>query len=162
MILSRRKAHFYAAVGLSCALPLVFLAALVWRPTVPTVDESTDTLFAAADFGVPSETEATLATETLTIQGIAVQIETVSTAQDDRRLRIQPAQPIQFADVLVYWVAGEMVPEAIADDAILLGQLAGSSQRQFSIPNDIPNQTGQLVFYSRGQATIIAATPWSP
>lgn len=157
MILSRRQAHFYIIVALSCALPLVFLAGLIWRPSVPTVDEGADDLFAAANFATAAP-ETVIGSEAIAVSGVDVQAETAA-IDGQLLLRLTPTQPLQFADILVYWVAGETVPEAIAADALLLGPLAGDSTRGFPLPEAVQEQSGQLLFYSRAQDTLITATP---
>ena len=164
MILSRRKTHFYASVVLACTLPVVFLAGLLFRPTVPTVDESVDELFAAANFAPQEDAVISIASETLSVNGINVRVETTElspseSSEGERFLLVQPTQVFQFSDVLVYWAAGEIAPEGVDNEAILLGQLSGTSSRYFSLPSEMQSQSGHLLFYSRGQDMAIAAVP---
>lgn len=155
MNLSRRKAHFYAVLGLSCTLPLVFLAGLAWRPAIPTVDDAPEELFAATNFATANSSDAVVASEVLSVQGISVRVDATGPVGQDLFLQLQPSQPLQFADVLVYWVAGETPPETPPETAVLLGQLSGTSRRIFPVPEAIREQPGQLLFYSRGQSTVI-------
>ncbi|NER78694.1 MAG: hypothetical protein F6K42_03775 [Leptolyngbya sp. SIO1D8] len=162
MILSRRKAHFYAAICLSCTLCVVFLAGLLWRPATPLVDESTDELFAAANFAKRGDAIGTLASETLSINGVNLEVRTAELPNGDLALLVQPAQALQFSDVLVYWISGDAVLENIDDEAILLGQLSGMSLRSFPILPEMRSQSGSLLLYSRSQETAIAAVPLPP
>ncbi|MEM9487152.1 MAG: hypothetical protein AAGA83_26060 [Cyanobacteria bacterium P01_F01_bin.116] len=157
MILSRRKAHFYMWVGLAGLLPIVFLAGLIWRPAIPTVDEATDNLFAAANF--PTTNADALASETIVVNGTNVQVEATETANSDLALTLIPTQPLQFSNILVYWTPGDAAPESVEADAILLGQLSGTSPRKFPVSSAMQTQSGHLLFYSRGQSSAIAAVP---
>ena len=166
MILSRRETHFYAAIALACVLPLVFLAGLIWRPSIPTVvddlapegGQAIDELFTAANF-VSVDPGDVLASETLAVTGNSLLAETVKGADNGLSLILQPAEPFSFSNVLVYWTPGDNAPEAVNDSAVLLGQLSGASRRQFAIPTSIQGQPGHLLFYSRGQETAIASVP---
>lgn len=162
MILSRRQAHFYAVVFLTCTLPLIFLAGLLWRPPTPTVDETADELFAAANFSSRGDTIEVIASQNLSVNGIDVLVESSKSPEGELFLNLQPTQALQFSDVLVYWTAGNSSSETIGDGAILLGQLSGTRRRHFSVPAQIKGKSGQLLFYSRGQGAAIASVPLPP
>ena len=172
MILSRRETHFYAAVALAGVLPIVFLAGLIWRPSIPIVandlapeeGQAIDELFTAANFvpGDPGASGNILASETLTVNGNTVLIETVKGTGIDLSLILKPTKPLPFSNILVYWTPGDTAPEIVGDDAVLLGQLSGASRRQFTVPPTVQGQAGHLLFYSRGQDMAIAAVPLPP
>ncbi|NET54741.1 MAG: hypothetical protein F6K47_00575 [Symploca sp. SIO2E6] len=159
MILSRRRVHFYTVVILSGILPLVFLAGLLWRPSIPTVDDTTDELFAAANF--PSQEDATdvIASETLLVNSVEVLAETSKSVEGEMFLELEPTKALDFSNILVYWRAGESAPKNVDEKAILLGQLSGSSRRRFPLSSAMQEQPGHLLFYSRGQDEAIASTP---
>ncbi len=166
MILERRQAHFYASVALAFALPILFLAGLLLRPTIPTADESVDELFAIANFPSknPDPAFPVHATQ-LSDKGIQVFAAVTSASQALAFLDIQP-QVIQFSDVLVYWQAGDRPPSAtgnsiLGDAAVLLGQLSGDSRRRFLLQAELQGQQGHLILYSRGQETLIATFPFT-
>jgi len=159
MILSRRQAHFYVAIFLSCTLPVVFLAGLLWRPSTPTVDDATDELFAAANFSSRGDTTEVITPGTLSVKGISILAEVAQSSEGEMFLDLQPAQALQFSDVLVYWVPGNLALESVDEEAILLGQLSGISRRRFSVPAQIKGKSGQLLFYSRGQDEAISSVP---
>lgn len=160
MILSRRQAHFYTVVCLAGILPLVFLAGLIWRPSFPTVDESTDELFAVANFS--SEEGTTIASEMLSVDEINIVASTTELASGNLVLILEPLQPLRFSDVLVYWTTEDASPESLNEDAILLGQLSGTSRKQLPLFARILEEQGQLIFYSLGQNSAIAAVPLPP
>ncbi len=162
MILSRRKAHFYTVVILSGALPLVFFAGLLWRPSIPTVDETTDELFAAANFPSQEDAADVITSETLLVNSIKVLAETSKSAGGAIFLELEPAEALQFSNILVYWRAGNSTPNTVDEKALLLGQLSGSSSRRFPIPSGMQKQPGHLLFFSRGQNTVIGSTPLPP
>ena len=157
MILSRRKAHFWIWLALVCALPTIFIAGLFGRPTIPTVGEETNDLFAAADFS--TEEISPSASKILTVDTINV---AVKVSQGDRTLELKPESPFPYSNVLVYWTPtastdGEEA-KGIDDGAVLLGQLSGTNQRRFSLPQDM-SVPGFLTFYSLGQNKAIATVP---
>lgn len=159
MILSRRKAHFYIVVFLSCTLPMVFLAGLLWRPSTPNVDETTDPLFAAANFLPGDDKVRVIASETLSIQGINLLAETSKSSEGMLFLDLQPSQALLFSDLLVYWITEDSTPDTVSDEAILLGNLSGSSRRHFSVTSKMQKQPGHLLFYSRSRDKVIGSTP---
>lgn len=158
MILARRKVHFYAAIALACTLPIVFLAALLMRPSIPTVDESVDELFAIANY--PNTTEV-IDSATLSAEDVKIRSE-ITRASQTTFLDLQPVDPLQYADVLVYWQASEPPAgeaQTVGDSAVLLGRLSESRRRRFRLPTEIQGQQGHLILYSRGQKTLIATFP---
>ncbi|NEP61712.1 MAG: hypothetical protein F6K31_32965 [Symploca sp. SIO2G7] len=158
MISSRRKAHFYTVAILSGVLPLVFLAGLLWRPSIPTVDETTDKLFAAANFSSQEDANRVIASEILSVNNIEVLAETSKSAGGAIFLELEPTEALQFSNILVYWSAGESASDTVDKKAILLGQLSGSSRRQFPVSSAMQDKPGYLLFYSRSQDQAIGST----
>jgi len=159
MILSRRKAHFYTVAILSGVLPLVFFAGLLWRPSIPTVDETTDELFAAANFSSQEYATSVIASESLSINSFEVLAETSKSTRGAIFLELEPTEALPFSNILVYWRPGESAPETVDEKAVLLGQLSGSSRRRFPVSSAMQKQSGHLLFYSHGQAQAIGSTP---
>ncbi len=163
MIFDHRKTHFYASIALAVALPVLFVAGLVLRPTIPTVDESVDDLFAIAHF--PTDTSTLDGVEPLVDGGVQLRA-TVIAANSQAFLEVQPVQVIQAADILVYWQEGDRLPAAPSEDApvidptaVLLGHLSGTSRRRFPLPATLKGQTGHLILYSRGTNARLAMFP---
>ncbi|MGB3615348.1 MAG: hypothetical protein WBA10_16260 [Elainellaceae cyanobacterium] len=49
MIRSQRNIHVHMMTGLAGVLPIIFLAGLIYRPTIPTAADTADGLSAAAN-----------------------------------------------------------------------------------------------------------------
>lgn len=153
MILSRRKAHLYLISALCCTVPLVAIAGLILRPSVPISDE--ETLFTAASFADPDS--ATLQTfSPLAVNDTEVLVRTVQRGDKQMFLELQPQKALEFSDVLVYWLPSQAASESIDDSAVLLGQLSGTSRRQFMLFPGLIDPPSQLLFYSQGQQQTIA------
>jgi hypothetical protein len=161
MILSRRQVHFYGFVGLGVLLPIVFIAGLALRPNydLQSTDETTD-LFAQAGFATGDGGEA-IASDSFTVARVTIAAETLRLTDGSVVLDLTPKQSLPAADVLVYWDAGSEAPEALGEEAVLLGNLAGDAHRRFEIPAALQGQSGQLVFYSQGQAQVMTAAPFA-
>lgn len=156
MILSHRNRHVYMMLLLAVLLPVVFIAGLIWRPRTPTVDDSTQDLFAAANFPTESLNQP-VGTTTLLVRDVEVTAELLQSSQGNSMLRLQPSEALPFANAVVYWLPSEAPTETLGPDAILLGQLSGTHPRQFVLPDP----SGQLLFYSLGQKMAIASVPLS-
>ena len=157
MILSRRKVHFFSFIALSCLLPICFLAGVFLRPSYDAVEEPE--LFAKAGFAAASQKEEKEEISSQVIGADNIQLQAASFRQKDGKvvLEIEPSSALEFADLLVYWQAGSNKPEAIANSSILLGSLAGTSRRRFSLPPTILGKNGHLLLYSQGQKTLAVA-----
>lgn len=161
MILSRRQVHFYGFVGLGVLLPIVFIAGLALRPNydMQSTDGATD-LFTQAGFATGDDGEA-IASDNFTVARVTIAAETLRLTDGSIVLDLTPQKSLPVADVLVYWDAGSETPAALGDEATLLGNLAGDARRRFEIPAELQGQSGQLVFYSQGQAQIVTAAPFA-
>ncbi|MGD1907809.1 MAG: hypothetical protein ACFB0C_17725 [Leptolyngbyaceae cyanobacterium] len=161
MILSRRQVHFYSFMGLGVLLPIVFIAGLALRPQydLKTTDNATE-LFAQAGFAGEAEGNA-ISSDRFTVARVTVAAETLRLSDGTVVLDLTPAKSLKVPDVLVYWDAGSQVPEAIADEALLLGNLTSATTRRFAIPTEVQGQNGQLVFYSQAQGQVVAAAPFA-
>lgn len=159
MILSRRKAHFYLVSALCCVVPLVTIAALIWRPSVPISDA--DTLFTAAKFAKSDENPEITKLKPLSIKNLSVVTKLVKGSDSQVYLQLHPKEALEFSDILVYWLPAQAKPDTIDDSARLLGQLSGTSRRQFPLSPDLINASGQLLFFSQGQQQTIATVPFS-
>ncbi len=159
MILSRRKA---LVSTLCCILPLIAIAGLILRPTIPISDE--ETLFTAAHFADPESSTPLQNFAPLTVSNTEIGVRTVQGADGQVYLELQPQTALEFSDVLVYWLPAQATSEPVDDKAVLLGQLSGTSRRQFVLVPGLLEPPSQLLFYSRGQAqtlatVALAATP---
>ncbi|MDA0265408.1 MAG: hypothetical protein O2890_09195 [Cyanobacteria bacterium] len=161
MILSRRQVHFYSFVGLGIILPIVFIAGLALRPNydMQATDAATD-LFAQAGFATGEDGEA-ISSDSFTVARVPIAAETLRLTDGSVVLDLTPKKSLPVVDVLVYWDAGSEAPEALGDEAVLLGNLAGDARRRFEIPAELQGQSGQLVFYSQAQSQVVTAAPFA-
>lgn len=159
MILSRRRFHFFSFIALGCLLPICFLAGLFLRPSYDAVEEpAAAKLFAKAGFAAsPKQQEEPIASQIIGADNI--ELKAASFRQKDGKvvIEIEPTSAIELADVLLYWQRGSKKPTAIANTSILLGSLAGTSRRRFSLPPGISGKVGHLLIYSEGQKKLAAA-----
>ena len=148
-ILARRKAHFYSSIVLACLLPIVFLVGVFLQPQVAEVGDSTEALFASSGAASVNAEVAGAAIASQQLSAAGVQLQAATFDQDGQIwLTLQPAWSIKLPDPLIYWQGGDQAPEALAEDAILLGGLSGTSRRAYQLPQQIKGQTGYLVLYS--------------
>jgi hypothetical protein len=68
-------------------------------------------------------------------------------------LEIDPRGELLAPDVLVYWAPGEDLKSELPESARLLGRLAGSQARRFTIA---PPGPGSLYLYSLGHHELLA------
>ena len=160
-ILARRKAHFYSSIVLACLLPIVFLAGVFLQPQVTAVSDPTAVLFAASGAAsVNAEVGGdAIASQPLSAAGVQLQAATFD-HEGQVWLTLQPAWPIKLPDPLVYWQGGDQAPAALADDAILLGGLSGTSRRAYRLPQQVTGQAGYLVLYSPIGQTVSSTFPF--
>lgn len=157
MLLSHRQTHFFAFAVLSVLLSLCFIAGIVLRPdyTIATSPETTS-LFEEAGFVVNTEEEA-IASTTLKSSSISLEAATQFDSRDRLVLILKPNSPILSPDLLMYWDETGSKPEELGDRALLLGSLAGTSRRQFILPDAIAENQGYLVLYSQTAQELLAA-----
>ena len=148
-ILARRRAHFYSSIALACLLPIVFLIGVFLQPQVADVGDPTAALFAAS--GAASVNAEVLgepiASDQLSATGVQLQAATFD-HDGQMWLTLQPAWSIKLPDPLIYWQKGDQAPEALAEDAVLLGGLSGTSRRAYPLPARVKGQAGHLILYS--------------
>ena len=145
MIRALRERHERNLLALAVALPLLFLAALMVRPTWPTQQSP----------GPPPSIDAW--TEVGPGSGARALIERQSTRE---WLHLARTEALVAPDVLVYWA--ERAPDLDAplpDDAVLLGALGDVGTTTFDLPARGVN--GALLLYSLGHSSLVATVPMS-
>ena len=163
MILSRRRAHFYSSIFLCCALPLVFLAGMIWRPRYEATSDA-DTLFAQAGFAAPNEEKLGTTIDSLTASGIKVSaIATADPAQSATPIHIQlsPSSGLKQPELLVYWQPASEPKDALSDRALLLGSLTGSASRVFPLAPETYGKEGTLLLYNPISKNAAVKIPFS-
>lgn len=161
MILARRQAHFFSFVILAILIPLCFSAGILLRPSYNPVDDSAQNneLFYQAGFVTRATNLTAIDSAKLSSANLFVQGETVLNAQGEMLLQLQPSSYLKVPDPLLYWEPGEKQPTEISDRSLLLGNLSGSFQRYFSIPEAMQGKAGNLIIYSSIQQKIFATLP---
>lgn len=80
----------------------------------------------------------------------------ISVGDDGRSLDLQPSRDLQEPDVLVYWSPGVGPFDAIPEDAILLGLLAGAEARRFEMPDAAQGVAdASILVYSLARAELL-------
>jgi hypothetical protein len=154
MTRSHRIAHRWISVALALLIPVLLLAGIGLRPTVPPV--STDeTLFRVDGFAVDTDqNEVEIAGEGLRFG--------LTRLEDGRSVVIRPLEIIAKPDLLVYW--SERAPSPNEDqgariaDAALVGSLSGRSSRVLTLPQGSSGRAGggYLLVYSLGHGQLLA------
>lgn len=148
MILSRRRVHFYSSIVLCCALPLVFLAGIIWRPRYETTS-SADALFVEADFADPEKIGASI--DVLSDNG--VHITTFAAANSTKSaasiyLQLSPRTVLKQPQLLAYWQPASEPEDELSDRALLLGSLTGTASRLFPLSPETYGKEGTLLLYN--------------
>ena len=167
MIHERRQTHFWSFVALACILPLGFLASLLLRPSYGPAASSSTSLFDNAGFTpsvTPDEIEVLKqvdwADAVVPIKGEAIKVTEAGAPQV--LLAVTPSRAIQQPDVLVYWQEGKQAStDALAENALFLGSLVGTSRRAFTVPTAMQGKAGNLLIYSQGKDSVLSALPLS-
>ena len=167
MIFSRRKAHFISFSVLIVLLPIVFVAGTITRPKFVAVDESTDSLYQKEGFSNNENLNSSQTIEAIKSSEAATGIEVkTSVNQDDNTnnliLEIEPNRVVQLPDLSLYWQPGNLVPQTITNYSVLLGNLSGTSSRQFNLPANDQGTPGHLIIYSQGVKEFVAVFPFTP
>lgn len=154
MIGPLRARHRWMTRGLAVIVPLAFAASIIARPAWPT-DPSKNGLRNAAPGA--AELPAELAPTLLDDLGVSYFVTAAG------RLHCHVERGLPRPDVLVYWTADD-APDALMDEAQLLGPLGGEGSRSFLLPRDAATGeagvfTGSLVFFSLGHGELVATAP---
>ncbi len=122
--------------------PIVFAAALVTRPQAVTMEN----LPAQANDSVANMTQ--LMSRTINLDGSTVSARILQNSQGELTVQFIPApgEAVGGADVLVYWQSNNTDSDGVPPEANLLGTLAGTQTRVFTLPGN--KASGQLMFYS--------------
>jgi hypothetical protein len=143
MIRALRERHERRFQALAVAIPLLFVAALVVRPSWPTQPSP----------GPVPSIEAW--TEVGPGSGARALIERQSTRE---WLHLARTDDLVAPDVLVYWA--EKAPDLDAplpDDAVLLGAFGDVGTTTFDLP--ARGVGGALLLYSLGHSSLVATVP---
>ncbi len=157
MIRIRRQTHRYVFAGLAVFIPTLLFAGIGLRPDVPPTFTFDSFLLSQAGFATD------ITTNLRHIQAgkhtFEVGMET-DTAQSSTLL-IQPTSIILKPDLLVYWTPDTPTNERLQGNALLLGEISGTSLRRMPIPRAVGNGSGTVIIFSFAHQDIIAQFPTS-
>lgn len=145
---------------LAVLVPLLFIGALLVRPDVPVMDtlpelHAADTL--VFDH-VLAETDDLWAEIGMTTRLKGDQ----ATAPNHLAVELEPHQPLNLADPLVYWdLSSTGSTQQLPASAYLLGPLPGSGSRQFTLPDTARFVNGRLLIYSVAHQELLASASFS-
>ena len=150
MILSLRKQHHRAFIGLAVALPVVFAVGISMRETAPVVAGLPAALGPAAQsYKSVGQPHLNLFTNT------SLQVRFLSDPKESGLVAIQfiGSGNIVRPDLLAYWVAGNpAVAGTVPDNAILLGAFGSGA---LALPDKAARSEGILVLYSLADGEIV-------
>jgi hypothetical protein len=142
---------------LAFLVPLLLFVGLALRPDVPPFSRPDISLLSEAGF-------ATNVPENLTrIQSgeqtfeLAIETDSSQTAS----LIIRSIDPLLKPDLLVYWVPEPIENDSLPGNAILLGELLGTSFARMTFPQGTSTNRGTLVIYSQAHQDVFAQFPIS-
>lgn len=152
MIRSRRQAHRGIFAALALILPVLLGASLLLRPELPLLSESAASLLREAGFASLSQAGP------IEVSAGANDFEAQFHTGDDGRfvLAIRPKTVILRPEVLVYWTSAPAEGDALPNDAVLIGSLAGTAYRELELPAAAAGGQGTALFYSLGYQEVVA------
>ena len=144
MIHTRRLIHRQMFLLLAFLVPALLFVGLAFRPDVPPFSRPDRTLLTKAGFAakIPDNLTRIKAGE----HTFEIGIETDSSNRSS--LLIRSVDPLLKPDLLVYWVPETIQNNSLPENAMLLGELMGTSFRHMTLPSAASTQPGSLVIYS--------------
>ncbi len=144
MIRPRRLLHRQMFLLLAFLVPALLFVGLAFRPDIPPVSKPDLTLLAQAGFAsnIPDNLTRVQAGEQSFDIGLVRNSSTTSS------LIIRSVDPLLKPDLLVYWVPESIQDNSLPDNAILLGELMGTSFRHMTLPATETTEQGSLIIYS--------------
>jgi hypothetical protein len=144
VIRTRRLIHRQIFLLLAFLVPALLFVGLAFRPEVPPLAKPDLTLLSKAGFvpNMPDNLTRIQAGEH-TFE-IAIEADSSTTSS----LLIRSVDPLLKPDLLVYWVGESIQNNSLPENALLLGELMGTSFRHMTFPTAPSTQPGSLVIYS--------------
>jgi len=129
---------------LAFLVPALLFVGLAFRPEVPPLSRPDLTLLTKAGFApnIPDDLTRIQAGE----HTFEIGIETYSSSTSS--LIIRSVDPLLKPDLLVYWVPESSQNNSLPENAMLLGELMGTSFRHMTLPTAATTEQGSLVIYS--------------
>ncbi len=144
MIRTRRLIHRQLFLFLAFFIPAILFVGLAFRPDVPPLSKPDLPLLIKAGFASNIPDNLTLIQ--VGEHTFEIGIETDSSATSS--LIIRSVNPLLKPDLLVYWIRETIKDNTLPEDAMLLGELMGTSFRHMTLPTAATTEEGSLVIYS--------------
>ncbi len=150
MIRRLRSRHRETFIVLGLALPIGLGLALGSRTSVPA-----SAAVNRGDVTVALPSEAPAHDKLLKSGEVELRARVWNAAADGTRvLELTPERDLELPDVLVYW-AESGAPDELSMKRVLLGSLAGTQSRRFSLSKDVHG--GHLYLYSLARQQLVAS-----
>ena len=152
MIRTLRRRHRRMIWTLAIIVPVLFVAALLARPTPPIAD------------GLALEATPAYPTEVNAWDDLWPSVPITTRLLADRMpaeqlaVELTPTEALLRPDVLVYWVPGEVQEAALPETSYLLGALQGTEPQVWPLPEEARYVSGTLLLYSLPHDEVIAHT----
>ena len=144
MIRTRRVIHRQMFSVLIFLIPALLFVGLAFRPEVPPFSRPDLTLLTKAGFALNIPDNLTRIQVGEHTFEIAIETESSTTPS----LSIRSVDPLLKPDLLVYWVPETSQNNPLPENAMLLGELMGTSFRHMALPTAATTEQGSLVIYS--------------
>ncbi|HTF88440.1 MAG TPA: hypothetical protein VK843_08525 [Planctomycetota bacterium] len=155
MIRSLRSRHRRTFVLLAVVLPIGLAMAFSSRVSVPASPSVPQ-----ADRLVARPIDAPVRDAVVTSARAQLRLRIWSPGTDGTRvLELTPRRDLELPDVLVYWSATDS-NEGLPAKSLLLGSLAGTEARLFSLPKEA--RGGRLFLYSLAHQELVASLELEP
>lgn len=156
MIRSRRQLHRNTFTALALIVPGLLAIVFFFRPDVPPVAAIEARLMQQAGFSTTKDWQPHV------VSSGAYEFEVQSltnNVNNSLRLLLRPTKVILKPDLLVYWTSQPLTNQKLAQDAILIGSLSGTSRRELLLPSAATTRQGTIVIYSIAHGEVIAHFP---
>ena len=149
MIRSARKRHRAMIVTLAVVAPLLFLAGLSVRQSVPAVQDPTVRKDASGRGDLESLREEAAPGE------LPIRVAWLRETGTGRMVGLELTGPLKRPDLLVYWDDLPAADGALSDEARLLGRAGDRLHVVWEVPT--PDASGRLVFYSTAWNEVVGS-----
>ncbi len=149
MIAPLRRRHRWLIATLTVVVPVLFVVALTGRPAGPAIGTLPAELAETARGRVESEHDDLFAHPIIT---------RIRATDAEWLVELQPREPLAKPELLVYWTAeATSGDERLPAGAYLIGSLAGTRSRVYTMPEQTLGQAGRLLLYSLGHQEVVDA-----
>lgn len=154
MIRPLRQRHRIIISVIAVLLPIVFMAGIAARKTIPDMEIPAAIAQPQPDFPrLVFEKDGFWPALEVTVRVFADSIPPANLA-----VELQPQNYIKMPDILIYWSASQPASsEQLPETAYLVGTLSGLGKRRFLLPSSAIESDGTLILYSLARQEMIAA-----